>query len=119
MRSRLCRACDEWHPLDQPWPSACVGHFAVRSDGGDLPRPMVISDSMNAMRCMANGKMYESKSQMSAVHKAHGCIEVGNEIKATTEMAAKKPDRPRVTKGEIAQALDKVKQGYRPSLPTE
>jgi hypothetical protein len=78
---------------------------------------MVISDTMSALRCMADGKMYESKSQMSAVHKARGYIEVGNEIEATMKVAARKPERPRVTKAEVAKALDKVKQGYRPNLP--
>lgn len=78
---------------------------------------MVISDNMDAVRCMANGKMYESKSQMSAAHRLHGCIEVGNEIEATMKVAAEKPARPRISKAEVAKALNKVRQGYRPDLP--
>ena len=74
---------------------------------------------MDAVRCMADGKMYESKSQMSAVHKARGYIEVGNEIEATIKVAARKPERPKVSKAEIAKALDKVKQGYKPNLPAD
>ena len=116
---RLCRACDGWHSLDQPWPVACSKHFAVRSDGGDLPRPMVISDTMNAIRCMADGKMYESKSRMAAEHKARGYIEVGNEIDATMKLAAQKPERPKITKAEIAAAVQKVKQGYKPNLSVD
>lgn len=113
---RLCRACSEWHSLDSPWPTACASHFAVRSDGGNLPRPTVISDTMNAVRCMADGKMYESKSRMSAEHKARGYTEVGNDIDATMKVAAQKPERPKVTKAEVRQAVEKVKQGYRPDL---
>ena len=80
---------------------------------------MVISDQMDAVRCMANGRMYESKSQMQAAHRAAGCIEIGNEVDAAMKMAAEKPARPRVTKREIAAAVDKVKQGYRPNLPAD
>lgn len=119
MTLRLCRACSEWHSLDEPWPRACASHFAVRSDGGDLPRPTVISDTMPAMRCMADGKMYESKSRMAAEHKARGYIEVGNEIDATLKLAAQKPERSKVTRAEIAQAVAKVKAGYRPNLPAD
>jgi hypothetical protein len=78
---------------------------------------MVISDTMDAVRCMADGKMYDSKSRMSATHRAHGCVEVGNEIEATMKLAAQKPERPKVTKAEIHKAVQKVKQGYKPNLP--
>lgn len=80
---------------------------------------MVISDSMDAVRCMADGKMYESKSRMSAEHRARGYEEVGNDIDATLKLANQKPDRPKVTKAEVRQAVEKVKQGYRPNLPTD
>lgn len=80
---------------------------------------MVVSDQMDAVRCMADGKFYDSKSQMSAVHKAKGLIEVGNDIPAAMRHAEIRPERPRVSKADIAQAVQKVKQGYRPNLPTE
>lgn len=114
---RLCRACGDWHDIDSPWPKRCAGHFRQSSARSSLAFPSIKSDQMDAVRCMADGRMYESKSQMSAVHKARGYIEVGNEIDATMKVAAKKPDRPKVSKAEIAQALDKVKQGYKPNLP--
>lgn len=80
---------------------------------------MVISDTMDAVRCMADGKMYESKSRMSAEHKARGYEEVGNDIDATLKLAARKPDRPKITRGEIHQAVAKVRAGYKPNLPAD
>ena len=80
---------------------------------------MVISDSMNAVRCMADGKMYESKRGMAATHRERGYMEVGNEIDATMKLAAQKPERPKITKAEIGEAIAKVKAGYRPNLPAD
>lgn len=116
---RLCRACEGFHNLDEPWPAECAGHFRVRGERSSLAFPMVVSDQMDAVRCMADGRIYESKSQMSAVHKARGLIEVGNDIPAAMKHAEIRPDRPKVTKAEIARAVNKVKNGYRPNLPTE
>lgn len=39
----------------------------------------VISDTMDAMRNHADGKIYDSKAKFRAVTKAAGCIEIGNE----------------------------------------
>lgn len=80
---------------------------------------MVVSDQMDAVRCMADGKMYESKSQMHAVHRARGLIEVGNDIPAAMKHAEIRPERPKVSKAEVAQAVRKVKQGYRPNLSAD
>ena len=114
---RLCKACDEWHDLDHPWPTECATHFRVRSERSDLPAPRVISDAMDAVRCMADGKMYESKSAMRATHAARGLIEVGNDIPATLKHATQAPERPKITKADVAAAVQKVKQGYKPNLP--
>ncbi len=40
----------------------------------------VISDSMPAMRHPSTGKLMDSKSQFRAVTRAHGCVEVGNDV---------------------------------------
>lgn len=116
---RLCRSCSKWHSLDQPWPLACVSHFRERGGRSDLGFPMVVSDQMDAVQCMADGKFYESKSRMREVHKAKGLIEIGNDIPAAMKHAEIRPERPRVTKADIAQALNKVKSGYRPELPAD
>lgn len=119
MQSRLCRACGEFHDLDEPWPGECAGHFRIRGERSSLGFPMVVSDQMDAVRCMADGKMYESKSQMHAVHKARGLIEVGNDIPAAMKHAEIRPERPKVTKADVAAAAQKVRQGYKPNLPAD
>jgi hypothetical protein len=119
MTQRLCRVCKDWHDLDQAWPLECSRHFRLHDGRSALGFPMVISDQMPEMQCMADGKYYDSKAQMRATHKAHGLMEVGNDIDATVKLASQKPERPKITKDEIAQAINKVKNGYRPALPAD
>src|SRR4030088_1193280 len=80
MTLRLCRACSEWHDLGNPWPRACPSHFAVRTNArSDLPRPTVISDSLDGLQSMVSGERFDSKSDLRRHYKANGVIEVGNE----------------------------------------
>lgn len=75
-RSRLCRCCKEFHDLEQAWPSACMGHFGARSHG---EAAYIISDTMDPIRSMADGRMYDSKSRYRGDLRSRGLIEVGNE----------------------------------------
>lgn len=43
------------------------------------PKFYVISDTMNATRNHADGKVYDSKAKFRAATRAAGCIEIGNE----------------------------------------
>lgn len=62
-----------------------------------------ISDSMNTIRHMCDGKYYDSKSKFRKITKQHGCVEVGNEtefmlkkgrrIETTSQRYAKKKQR--------------------------
>jgi len=52
--------------------------------------PYAITDEMAATRHMADGKYYTSKHKFREATKAHGCIEVGNELKTLTQ-----PRRPK------------------------
>lgn len=45
----------------------------------DLPRPHVQSDTMEATRHMADGRVFTSKAKFRAHTRAHGCIEVGDQ----------------------------------------
>lgn len=75
-RSRFCRACKEFHELDQPWPPSCASHFGtVGADAGFY----VQTDTIDAFRSMADGKIYDSKSQYRRDLKARGLVEVGND----------------------------------------
>ncbi len=40
----------------------------------------VISDAMGALRHPSTGQLMDSKSQFRAVTRAHGCVEVGNDV---------------------------------------
>ncbi len=45
----------------------------------------VISDTMGtALRHPSTGKLMDSKSQFRAVTRAHGCVEVGNDVQRDT-----------------------------------
>lgn len=44
----------------------------------------VISDTMDAMRHPATGKLMDSKSRFRAVTRSVGCVEVGNEVQRDT-----------------------------------
>lgn len=116
---RLCRVCNDWHSLDDPWPPTCAGHFRSNNARSDLGFPQVISDQLHDMQSMVDGRVYTSKAALRASYARAGVMEVGNEIDATMKLAAEKPARPKVTKGEIAAAVQKVKQGYRPHLPAD
>lgn len=74
-RSRLCRSCRQFHDLSEAWPVACLGHFGT---GGDQAA-YVQSDSMEPIRSMADGRMYDSKSRYRQELRARGCYEVGND----------------------------------------
>ena len=116
---RLCRACSGWHSLDEPWPRACASHFAERSDGGKMARPMVISDHLPDIQSMVSGERFASKSQLRKHYRANGVTEVGNEISATMKMAAQKPERPKIKREDIKRAIYQVRNGYKPQLPAD
>jgi hypothetical protein len=80
-----------------------------------LPAPMIISDHLPDLQSQLNGQVFDSKSSLRRHYKENGVVELGND--APTEPTA--PPRPEVTKREVAVALDKVKQGYRPTVPNE
>lgn len=56
-----------------------------RGARSDLPRPMVISDHMDLLQSMANGRWYDSKAAMRGATRAAGCEEVGNDPCLTRE----------------------------------
>lgn len=41
--------------------------------------PVVLNDTMDAIRSEADGRMYDSKSSYRRALRAAGCVEVGNE----------------------------------------
>jgi hypothetical protein len=75
-RSRFCRVCKDFHDLDEAWPSACVGHFGIKGDDAGF---YVQSDTIDAFRSMADGRMYDSKSQYRRDLRSRGMVEIGND----------------------------------------
>lgn len=71
---------------------------------------MLALDTMDALWHPHDGRMYESKSEFRAITKASGGEEVGND----TQTDNRKVDT--VTKDEVAQAIQMVNQGYKPSI---
>jgi hypothetical protein len=45
-----------------------------------LAGPMVISDTMEPVQSMLDGRMYTSKSKLRATYRAAGVTEVGNDV---------------------------------------
>jgi hypothetical protein len=72
LRYKTCPDCGEMHDK-YAWPA---NH---RLPGEVLCAPSVVSDAQPAVRSMANGKIYDSKSEMRKHYKADGMVEVGND----------------------------------------
>jgi hypothetical protein len=77
---RYCRVCHDLHPLEQPWPLACVAHwgtaYVARSD---LPCPSIRADGMDAIQSMADGQMYDGRSAYYDSVRRAGCEIVGDD----------------------------------------
>ena len=84
-----------------------------------MKRPMVISDTMNDVQSMVSGERFDSKTNLRRHYRVNGVTEVGNEISATMKLAAQKPERPKIKKDDIRQAIAQVRNGYRPNLPAD
>ncbi len=72
------------------------------SQRSDLPGPMVISDAMDPVQSMLDGKLYDSKSTLRRTYKEGGVVEVGND----SSIVDPKPFRkPKVTKEDVRPAV--------------
>lgn len=76
---------------------------------------MLIKDGIDAVQSQLTGKWYESKSGLRGEYKAHGAVELGNEApKAPAPAQGQK-----ISKDEIGRAIQKVREGYKPSIHSE
>ena len=94
-------------------PKAAV--FVAPVARSELPCPMIIRDGMDAIINPANGMYYESKSSFEKATRAAGCVCVGNDAPTTPA----DPIGDRISKDEIGEAIQKVRQGYKPTLTNE
>jgi hypothetical protein len=101
MSERYCKICTGWHDLDQPWPVECI---PVRKDSrSHLPSPMFIADTMEPVKSMLDGKMYDSKRNLRKTYKEAGVIEVGNDPAMFRPRKRPPPDEKA-----IARSVDKA-----------
>ena len=109
MAQRLCRVCNGWHDLDEPWPHNCRRERPQRSH---LTAPMLIRDTTDPFQSMADGMFYDSKSayRRSLVNGPEKYVELGNDAPTTTRDNAKP-----ITKDEIGEAYKMVRDGYKPA----
>ena len=80
---------------------------AARSD---LPRPMVISDTMDPVE-QVDGSWHTSKAKFRAVGRSLGLTEMGNDRRPPKTFT---PDPPEARRKSIRTAIDKYKAGHRP-----
>ena len=98
-------------------PKHLAAPLVPRGAASNLPAPYVNSDTVDAFRSMADGRLYESKSAYRAELKRQGLREIGNEIDAhLRDVDATNPQKPKV-KADVIKAYQKVRAGYKPPPP--
>jgi len=111
---RRCPACGGYHWLSA-WPD---NHRDVEPQRSDLPSPMVIMDTMDPVKSMADGKVYTSKSAMRATYKPSGnpegisYAEVGNEPVNVSALPKPKSDEKAI-QASLNKALARYERGER------
>jgi hypothetical protein len=76
------------------------------------PRVYVISDTMDPLRHMADGKMYDSKAAFRAATKANGCFEIGNDPVLTKPRKRVPLDRQR-RREDIKRTIYELRNGIK------
>ena len=95
-------------------PKHLAAPLIPRGARSSLSAPHLISDTTDAFRSMADGRMYDSKASYRAELKRQGLREIGNDIEGhLKDVEAMAPQKPK-SKADIVKAYQKVKQGYRP-----
>jgi hypothetical protein len=82
----------------------------ARSDA--IPVPMFISDTMDAVKSMADGKYYDSKSAIRAGYKAGGYVEVGNDTSHLKPRQETRPDPAHINDA-VEKAVARFERGER------
>ena len=92
------------------------GRWRVRRDRlsaprSELPCPMVISDTMDAVE-QVDGKFYESKAAFRAVGRSLGLTEVGNEKPQPKIRSSADPAFRRQRQKQLKTAIEKARAGH-------
>lgn len=102
MRERFCKVCRGWHKLDA-WPHNCLPER--NWNRSDFSAPMVITDTMDPVQSMLDGKLYDSKAALRATYRRAGVVEVGND---PSVLEPKPFQRPKPDRKEIQAAVGKA-----------
>lgn len=79
----------------------------------DLPAPMLVRDQMPELWHPSTGEVIDSKSHFREITRRSGGVEVGND----TQVDRRTYDQ--AAPSDVAEAVQKVKQGYRPPATDE
>lgn len=110
---RRCSVCGGTHWMSE-WPD---NHREAEPKRSSLAAPMVISDTMEPVRSMADGREYSSKSAIRATYKPSGnpdgvsYSEVGNETVAPPKPAPKSDEK--AIQASLHKALARYERGER------
>ena len=102
-RSRHCDICKGWHDMEEPWPTACLGHYSRRGEANS--KSMHVMGDMQPYKNVVDGTMIGGRKQHRDFLRSRGLVEVGNE---KIEQRYQAPPTP-VT--DIKRAMDEL--GYR------
>lgn len=95
-------------------PKHLAAPLVPRAARSAFSAPSVRSDTTDAFRSMADGKLYDSKSNYRAELKRQGMREIGNDIDAhLKDVEATAPQKPKA-KADVIKAYQKVRAGYKP-----
>lgn len=72
-----------------------------------LPFPHVMSDVMEPVQSMLDGKIYDSKSALRATYRAAGVTEVGND-----PARLRKPKRKPIERHQVKAAVEKAEAKF-------
>jgi hypothetical protein len=101
---RICKVCGEVHALNA-WPD---NHREwVIDNRSDLAAPMLIRDSMDAVKSMLDGKMYDSKRGLRRTYRDAGVTEVGDD-KSYTDPEYMRRQAPSEVKRQKQKSRKKV-----------
>lgn len=108
-RYRRCKLCGDLHSLNA-WPD---NHRELPPQRSMLPSPMLIRDQLDDLVHPSDGRQYDSKKAFRETTAKFGGIEIGNDEQKDLRYV------DTVTADEVAQAYQKVSQGYVPQVQSE
>ena len=95
-------------------PKHLAAPLIPRRAASSLSAPHLISDTTDAFRSMADGRLYDSKSSYRAELKRQGLREIGNDVAGhLKDVEATAPKKPKAH-ADVIKAYQKVREGYRP-----